>query len=151
MVWWGKQPLWESAQVPRDNCTHLVLVRLYSKSSKLGFQSPWTKNFLVCQAGFRKGRGTRDQIANLCWILEKGKSGETSTSVSLSWLKPLTVWIITNCGKLLKRWEHQTILSVSRETYMGVKKQELGSCMEQVTGSELRKEYDKAVTVNVFI
>ena len=65
-------------------------------------------------------------------------------------LKPLTVWIITNCGKFLKRWEYHTILSVSRETYMRVKKQELESCMEQLTGLELRKEYDKAVTVTVF-
>ena len=42
------------------------------------------------QAGFRKGRGTRDQIANICWIIEKQKnSRKTSTSVSLTTLKPL--------------------------------------------------------------
>ena len=43
------------------------------------------------QAGFRKGRGNRDQIANICWIIEKAKEFIT--------LKPLTVWITTNCGK----------------------------------------------------
>ena len=66
------------------------------------------------QAGFRKGRGTRDQIANLHWIRKKqGNSRKTSTSASLTMLKPLTVWITTNCGKFLKRWEYQTTLSVS--------------------------------------
>ena len=59
------------------------------------------------QAGFRKGRGTRDQIANIFWIMEKqGNSRKTSTSASLTMLKPLTVWITTNCGKVLKRWEY---------------------------------------------
>ena len=58
------------------------------------------------QGGFRKGRGIRDQIANICWIIEKAReSRKASTSVSLTMLKPLTVWIITNGGKLLTRWE----------------------------------------------
>ena len=58
------------------------------------------------QAGFRKGRGTRDQISNICWIIEKSREFQkTSTSASLTILKPLTVWITTNCGKFLKRWE----------------------------------------------
>ena len=49
------------------------------------------------QAGFRKGRGTRDQIANICWIIEKAREFQkTSTSASLTMLKPLTVWITTN-------------------------------------------------------
>ena len=52
------------------------------------------------QAGFRKGRGTRDQIANTRWIIKKqGNSRKTSTSASLTMLKPLTVWITRNCGK----------------------------------------------------
>ena len=60
-------------------------------------------------------------------------------------LKPLTVWITTNCGKFLKRWEYQTTLSVSWETCVWVKEQQLESDMEQQTSSKLRKEYDKAV------
>ena len=55
------------------------------------------------QAGFRKGRGTRDQIANIRWIMEK-----TSISALLNMPKPLTVWITINCGKFWKRWEYQT-------------------------------------------
>ena len=64
------------------------------------------------QAGFRKGRGTRDQIANICWIIEKAREFH-KTSASLTTLKPLTVWITTKCGKFLKRWEYQTTLPVS--------------------------------------
>ena len=52
------------------------------------------------QAGFRKGRGTRDQIANIRWIIEKQEScRKTSISALLTMPKPLTVWITINCGK----------------------------------------------------
>ena len=61
------------------------------------------------QAGFRKGRGTRDQIANIHWIIKKQESSrKTSTSALLTMPKPLTMWITANCGKFLKRWEYQT-------------------------------------------
>ena len=62
------------------------------------------------QAGFRKGRGTRDQIANILWIIKKAKEFQKKTSISalLTMPKPLTVWISVNCGKFFKRWEHQT-------------------------------------------
>ena len=52
------------------------------------------------QAGFRKGRGTRDQIANIHWIMEKQESSRrTSISALLTMPKPLTVWITINCGQ----------------------------------------------------
>ena len=55
------------------------------------------------QDGFRKGRGTRDQIANICWIIEKAREFQKNiTSASLTTLKPLTVWITANCGKFLR-------------------------------------------------
>ena len=60
------------------------------------------------QAGFRKGRGTRNQITNICWIIEKESSIKISTSALLTMPKPLSVWITTNGGKFLKRWEYQT-------------------------------------------
>ena len=61
------------------------------------------------QAGFRKGRGTRDQIANIRWIMVKQESSrKTSFSALLTMPKPLTVWITLNCGKFFKRWEYQT-------------------------------------------
>ena len=96
--------------------------------------------------GFRKGRGTRDQTANIRWIIEKGRnSRKASTSGSLTMLKPLAVWITTNCEKFLKRWKYQTALPVSWETCMWVKKQQLELDMEQLPGSKVVKEYDKAV------
>ena len=72
-------------------------------------------------------------------------SRKTSISTSLTMLKALTVWVTTNCGKFLKRWEYQTVLPVSWETCMQVKKQQLELDMEQRTGSKLGKEYEKAI------
>ena len=55
------------------------------------------------QAGFRKGRGTRDQIANICWIIEKAREFQKNIYFSLLTMpNPLTVWITLNCGKILK-------------------------------------------------
>ena len=51
------------------------------------------------QAGFKKGRGTRDQIANICWIIEKAREFQKNISALLTMLKPMTVWITINCGK----------------------------------------------------
>ena len=52
------------------------------------------------QAGFRKGRGTRDQIANICWIIKKQESSrKASISALLTTSTPLTMWITINCGK----------------------------------------------------
>ena len=56
------------------------------------------------QAGFRKGRGTRDQIANICWITQKASSSrKTSISALLTMPKPLSVWITINCGTFWRR------------------------------------------------
>ena len=71
------------------------------------------------QAGFRKGRGARGQIANIRWIIKK-KDNYRKTSASLTTLKPLTVWIATNCGKFLKEMgipDHLTCLL--RNQYVG--------------------------------
>ena len=73
-----------------------------------------------------KGRGTRDQIANIYWITETAREfRKTSISASLTLLKPLTVWITTHCGQFLKRREHQTTWPASWETCMQVKRQQL--------------------------
>ena len=61
------------------------------------------------QAGFRKGRGTRDQIANIRWIIERARAFQKNIYFCfIDYAKPLIVWITTNCGKFLKRWEYQT-------------------------------------------
>src|SRR5574341_1457976 len=66
------------------------------------------------QVEFRKGRGIRYQIVNIRWIIKKQeRSRKTSTSALLTMPKPLTVWITTNCGKFLNRWEYHTTLPAS--------------------------------------
>ena len=68
------------------------------------FQQYMNSELPHVQAGFRKGRGTRDQIANMHWITEKAREFQkkTSTSALLTMPKPLTVWITTKCGKFLE-------------------------------------------------
>ena len=99
------------------------------------------------QAGFRKGRGTRDQIANIRWKRKKQKnSRKTSISALLTMPKPLTVWITVKFGQFWKRWEYHTTWPASWETCIQVRKQQLELDMEQWTGSKLRKEYLKVVS-----
>ena len=89
------------------------------------------------QAGFRKGWGTKDEIVNISWIIEKARElQKTSISALLTTPKPLIVWITTNCGKFWKRWEYQTTWPASSETYMQVRKQQLELDMERQTGSK---------------
>ena len=88
------------------------------------------------QAGFRKGRGTREQIANIRWIVKKATEFQKKTSTSAL----LTVRITINYGKFTKRWEDQTTWPASWEICMQVKKQQLEQDMEQQMGSRLGKE-----------
>ena len=97
------------------------------------------------QAGFRKGRGTRDQIASIRWIIEKAREFQKNISALLTMPKPLTVWITINCGKFWKRWEYQTTWPSSWDICMQVRKQQLELDMEQQTVSKSGKEYIKAV------
>ena len=93
------------------------------------------------QARFRKGRGARDQIANVCWIIEKAWEFQKNIYFCfIDYAKPLTVWITTNCEKFFRRWEYQTTWLASWEICMQVKKQKLEPDMEEKTGSKLGKE-----------
>ena len=117
------QKIWKTQQWPQDwkrsvfiplpkkgnakECSNCHTIALISHTSKVMFKilQARLQQYLNCElpdvkAGFRKARGTRDQIANIHWIIEKAKSSRnTSTFVSLTVPKPLTVWITTNCGK----------------------------------------------------
>ena len=74
--------------------------------SKPGFNSTWTKNFQMFKL---EDRGTRNQITNIHWIIEKAREFQKSTYFCfIDYAKALTVWITTNCGKFFKRWEYQT-------------------------------------------
>ena len=98
------------------------------------------------QAGFRKGKGTRDQIANICWIIEKARECQKNICFCfIDYTKAFDCVNHNKCGKFLKRWEYQSILPESWQTYMGVKEQELEQDTKQWTGSKLGKEYNKAV------
>ena len=77
------------------------------------------------QAGFRKGRRTRDQIAIIYWIIEKAREFQKNIYFCFIDYAKVFVWITTNCGKFLKRWEYQTTWPASQEIYMQVKKQQL--------------------------
>ena len=74
---------------------------------------------LDVQAGFRK---TRDQIANIHWIIEKAREFKKNIYFFIDYAKAFTLWTTTNCGKFSKRWEGQTTLSASWEICMQVKK-----------------------------
>ena len=78
------------------------------------------------QAGFRKGTGTRDQIANICWIMEKAREFQKNIYFCFICCAKTFVWIKENCGKFWKRWEYQTTWPASRETYMQVRKHRTG-------------------------
>ena len=120
-------------------------IALISQASKvmLKFLQARLQQYMNCglsdvQAGFKKVRGTRNQIANLCWIIKKAREFQKKTSPSalLTLSKPLTVWITTNSGKFWKRWEYQTTWPASWEICMQIRKQQLELDMEQQTGSK---------------
>ena len=88
-------------------CSNYCAVTFISDAGKvmLRILQARLQQYVICefpdvQAGFRKGRGTRDQIANICWSMEKAREFQkTSISALLTMPKPLTVWITINCGK----------------------------------------------------
>ena len=91
------------------NCTHLTCQQSNAQNS------PSQPHYMNCelpdvQGGFRKGRETRDQIANICWIIEKAREFQKkkSTFALMTTSKPLILRITTNCSKFLNRWEYHT-------------------------------------------
>ena len=97
------------------------------------------------QARFRKGRGTRDQSANICWIIEKAREFQRNIYFCFIDYAKAFDCIDHNSEIFLKRWEYQTTSPASWEMCMQDKKQQLELNMEQRTGSKLGKEYIKAV------
>ena len=107
-------------------CSNYLTIALISQASKvmLKILQARLQQYMNCelpdvQACSRQGRRTRDQIANICWIIKKQESSrKASISALLTMPKPLTVWITINCGKFWKRWEYQTTWPTSWETYL---------------------------------
>ena len=125
--------LWKAQQWPQDwkrslfipvpekgnakECSNYCTIVLISHASKIMLKilQARLQQYVNCelpdiQAGFKKDRRTRYQIANICWIIEKAK--EFQKNIYFCFIdyaqKPLTVWITINCGKFFKRWEYQT-------------------------------------------
>ena len=102
-------------------CLNYCTIALISHASKVMLKILQAKlqQYVNCElpdvlAGFRKGRGTRDQVANIHWIIEKAREFQkTSISALLTMPKTLTMWITTNGGKFFKRWKYQTTWSTS--------------------------------------
>ena len=115
-----------------DNCTHLT--RWQSNAQNSPIQA--SAELPDVQAGFTKGRGTKDQIANIHWIIKNAKEFQQNISFCFIDYAKAFVWIPTNCGKFFKRWEYQTTWPTSWEIFMQVKKQHLELDLEQQTGSK---------------
>ena len=129
---WSGLPFWKTQQWPQDwkrsvfipipkkgnvkECSNYCTIALISHASKVmlkilqaRLQQYLNRELPDVQAGFRKGRGTRDQIANILWIIEKAREFQKNIwSALLTMPNPLTVWITINCGKFFKIWEYQT-------------------------------------------
>ena len=96
-------------------CSNYCTIALISHASKvmlkiLQVQQDMNHELPDVQIRFIKGRRTRDQIANIRWIVEKAREFQKNIYFCLLTMpKPLTVWITTNCGKFFKRWEYQKI------------------------------------------
>ena len=161
------QQIWKTQQWPQDwkrsvfipnprkgnakECSNYCTIALISQASKVmckilqaRLQQYVTHERPDVQAEFRKGRGTRDQMVNICWIIAKARKFHKNISFCIiDNPKYLTVWITTNYGKFL--WEYQTSWTASWEICVQTKKQQLELDMEQQTGSRTGKEYVKAV------
>ena len=106
----------------------------------------WTVNFQMLKLVLEKAEEPEIKLPTSVGSQKKQQSSKkTSISALLTMPKPLTVWITTNYGKFLKRWEYQTSLPASWEVCMQVKKQQLELDMEQQTASKSGEEYIKAV------
>ena len=123
--------IWKTQQWPQDwkrsvfiplpkkrnakECSNYHTIALISHASKVmlkilqaRLQQSMNCELPDVQAGFRKSRGTRDQIANICWIIEKAREFQKNIYFCFIDYTKAFVWITTNYGKFLKRWAYQT-------------------------------------------
>ena len=110
------QQIWKTQQWPQDwkrpvSCGTIALI-LHTSKVMLKILQARLRQYVnqelpVVQAGFRKGRGTRDQIANIHWTLEKAREFQKNVYFCFIDYAKDFVWITTNCEKFLKRWEYQ--------------------------------------------
>ena len=152
--------IWKTQQWPQDwkrsafiptpkkgnvkECSNYCTIALISHASKRMFKILWARlqQYMNCelpdvQAGFRKAEEPEIKLPTSDGSSKRQESfRKISISALLTMPKPLTMWIMTNCGKFWKRWEYQTTWPASREICMQVRKQQLELDMEQQTGSK---------------
>ena len=117
------------------NCSHLNCYQSNAHFLQVRLQQYVNRELPGVQTGFRKGRGPRAQIANICWITEKAR--EFQKNIYFCFTDYAKAFDSVDHSKLWKkRWEYQTTLSTPWETCMQVKKQQLEPDMEQWTGSK---------------
>ena len=122
----------KNVQTTGQLCSFPMLIRFCSKCFKLGFSSMWTENFQMFKLDLEKV----DKLPTTVGLSKKQENSRKTSTSLLTVPKPLTVWIITYCGKFFKRWEYQTTWPASWETCLQVRKQQLELDMEQQTGSK---------------
>ena len=159
------QQIWKTQQRPQDckrsvftpipkkgnakECSNYRTIGLTSHASKVmlkilqtRLQQYVNRELSDVQARFRKGKGTRDQIANICWIIEKRRRIAEKHLLLLYWLwQCLWLCVSQRTGKFFKRWEYQTTLPASWEICMQFKKQQLEPDTEQMTGQNLGRSH----------
>ena len=142
----------KNAQTTAQLHSSHMLVKVMLKILQARLQQYVNRELPDVQAGFRKGRGTRDIIANIRWIMEKQENTrKTSISALLTMPKPLTVWITINCGKFLKRLEYQTTWPASWEICMQVRKQQLELDMEHILVPNRKRSTSRLYMVTLLI
>ena len=131
-------------QTSAQLCSNYHTIALISHASKVmlkilqaRLQQYGNRELPDVQAGFGKGSGTKDQIANIHWIIEKAREFQKNIYFCfIGYAKAFDCVDHINCGKFWKRWEYQTTWPASWETCMQVRKQQLELDMEQQTGSK---------------
>ena len=124
-------------------CSNYCTVALISHTNKVmlkifqaRLQQYMNRELPDVQAGFRKGRGTRDQIANIEWIMKKAREYQKNIYFCFVDYAKAFDCVDQNCGKFWERWEYQTTWPASWEICMQVSKHQLELDMEQQTGSK---------------
>jgi len=157
---WICQQIWNTQQWPQDwkrlvfipipkkgnakECSNYHTISLISHASKImlkilqvRLQQYMNRELPDVQAGFRKGRGTRDQIANFCWIIKKASKFQKNIYFCFTdYAKAFDCVDHNRLWKFWKRWEYQTTWPASWEICMQIRKQQLELDMEQQTGSK---------------
>ena len=142
------QQIWKTQQWPQDwkrsvfipipkkgnvkECSnyHTIALILHTSKVKLKILQARLQPYMnwelpYIQAGFRKGRGTRDQIAKFYWIIKKAREFQKNIYFCFIDYAKVFVWITTDCGKFLMWWEYQTTIPACWEICMQVRKQQL--------------------------